>query len=243
MSGRRLTVAALLSLPLLGAVVLTPGAGLAPAHAGGTATSIPRGAALVEALKTRRLKRVEFKDLALKDLVTWMRTATGWNFVVSHSALTKADIDASALSFSADFDDLAVGTLLDVLLEPVGMARRVHENIVFLTSKADALGRPITRLYGISHITWTKIDFIAPDVQLLPSNASVDDYEPEVVDETDPLASGEAVVELVKELVAPGQWESEGWSIRATDLHMVVRAPASVHALIPRALDTIASLK
>jgi hypothetical protein len=238
-----LVLAALLTLPPLGAVVLPPGAGLAPAHAGGTASSIPRGAALVEALKTKRLKRVEFKELALKDLVTWMRTATGWNFVVNHSALTKADIDASALSFTADFEDLAVGTLLDVLLEPVGMALRVHDNIVFLTSKADALGRPITRLYGISHITWTKIDFIAPDMQLLPSNAPVEDYEPEVVDESDPLASGDAVVELVKDLVAAGQWETDGWSIRATNQYMVVRAPASVHALIPRALDTIASLK
>lgn len=229
---------------LAGFLVLAPcGSALAPAWAGGKATSIPRGAALVEALKTTRLKRIEFKELSLKDLVTWVRTATGWNFVAEQAALARADIDATALSFTADFDDLAVGTLLDVLLEPVGMALRVHENIVFLTSKAAALGKPITRLYGISHITWTKIDFIAPDVQLLPSNASVEEYEPEVVDETDPLANGDAVAELVKELVAPGQWDTDGWSIRATNHHMIVRAPASVHALIPRALDTVASLK
>ena len=232
------------------ALALVLGAGLPTAEAGpvGAASAAspstsPRGPALVAALKTKRLKRVEFKELSLKDLTNWLRIATGWNVLPNHAALAKAGIDATALSFTADFEYLSVATLLDVLLEPLEMAVRVHENLIFLTTKADAQGRLITRVYGISHITWQKIDFIAPQVHLNPSGAIADEYEPEVVDESDPLANGEAVAELLKDIVAPGEWDSEGWSMRATNTYVVIRAPVAVHAKIPGALDTISSLK
>lgn len=241
-----------LLLPAFAALVLglAPGGSLPASEAGPVgATSAaspslsPRGAALVAALKTKRLKRIEFKDLSLKDLTTWLRIATGWNVLPNHAALAKAGIDATALSFSADFEDLSVATLLDVLLEPLEMAVRVHENLIFLTTKADAQGRLVTRVYGISHITWQKIDFIAPEVHLNPSGAISDEYEPEVIREDDPLATGEAVAELLKEIVAPGEWDSEGWSMRASNTYVVIRAPLAVHARIPVALDTISSLK
>lgn len=239
-----------LLLSACAALVLGLGVGLPVVEAGpvgapsaASPSVSPRGPALLAALKTKRLKRVEFKELSLKDLTTWLRIATGWNVLPNHAALAKAGIDATALSFTADFEDLSVATLLDVLLEPLEMAVRVHENLIFLTTKADAQGRLITRVYGISHITWQKIDFIAPQVHLNPSGAISEEYEPEVVDESDPLATGDAVAELLKDIVAPGEWDSEGWSMRATNTYVVIRAPVAVHAKIPGALDTIAALK
>jgi|GEM_PF-1931602 len=239
-----------LLLSACAALVLGLGAGLPGAQAGPvsapsapSSSLSPRGAALTAALKTKRLKRIEFKDLSLRDLTTWLRIATGWNVLPNHAALAKAGIDATALSFSADFEDLSVATLLDVLLEPLEMAVRVHENLIFLTTKADAQGRLLTRVYGISHITWQKIDFIAPEVHLNPSGAISDEYEPEVIREDDPLATGDAVAELLKEIVAPGEWDSEGWSMRASNTYVVIRAPLAVHAKIPLALDTISALK
>jgi hypothetical protein len=152
-------------------------------------------------------------------------------------------VDASALTFSADFDDLAIATLLDVLFEPHGLALRVQDNLIWITSKADAQGKLLTRVYGISHITWTKIDFAAPEINLRPSDFSAEEVEPETVVEDDPFNNGEAVAELLKDIVASGEWTNEGWEIRATNNHLVVRAPAAVHQKIPAALDTIASLK
>lgn len=230
----------LLALPLTLAVLV--GAGVAP-RAAVAAPSAARAAALAQRLATTRLKNVVWKDLALKDVVTWLRTATGINFFVNQAALAKENIDASALSFTVELADVSVQSLLSVLLEPHGMAVRLHDNIVFLTTKADSYGRLVTRVYGVSHITWQKIDFIAPDIHLNPSGATGDDYEPEVVRDDDPLTTGDAVAEVLKEIVSPGEWGTEGWNIRSTRQYLVIRAPLSVHARIPRALDVIASMK
>lgn len=212
------------------------------AEAGGLAAGL-RGPALEQALKTKRLKKIEWKELTLKDAVTWLRVATGWNFVVNQAALAKANVDTGTLAFSADFDDVALATLLDVLLEPVGLAVRIQDNLIWLTSKADAWGKLLTRLYGISHITWQKIDFIAPDINLKPSGFTGEEYEPERLVEDDPLLSGDAVADLLKELVEPGAWQTDGWTLKATKDYLVIRVPAKVHAKIPRALAVISAMK
>jgi hypothetical protein len=203
-----------------------------------------RDVALAEALRTRRLHDVRFEETTLDGLVKWLRVATGVNVHVKTAALAKAGVDVSGLRFTATLDDVALETLLKLLLEPHGLAAKVEGNVLFVTTKADAAGKPVTRLHAISHITFTKIDFIAPAMDLRPSGYTpAEEYEPEKVVENDPLNTGEAVVELVKEIVAPGEWDTEGWSIRGTDSYLVVRAPARIQALVSRALHVIAALK
>lgn len=209
-----------------------------------TAVSIPRGAALLEALKTKRVKNLKWTDMSLKDMVTWLRIATGWNFLVNQAEIAKANIDASALSFSVELADVSIATLLEVTLQPRGLAIRIQDNLVWITSKGDAQGKLVTRVYGISHITWQKIDFAAPEINLQPSGFTpATEYEPEKIVEDDPLTTGEAVADMVKEIVAPGEWETEGWAIKATKTYLTIRAPIAVHAKIPRAIATVASLK
>jgi hypothetical protein len=208
------------------------------------AVSSPRGAALLEALKTKRVKNVKWTAMSVKDMVTWLRVATGWNFIVNHAELAKANVDVANLAFDIELADVSVATLLDVTLEPHGIAVRVKDNLVWITSKADAQGKLVTRIYGISHITWQKVDFAAPDINLLPSGYTPpDEYVPETLVEDDPLLTGDAVADLVKEIVAPGEWETDGWAIKATKTYLSIRAPLAVHAKIPRALATVASLK
>jgi len=226
-------------LPSLLAAVL-----LALPVAGAQAGSPAKDAALLQALRSQRLTRVEFKDVSLEGALKWLRVATGRNYFVKRTALAKADIDWESLRYEVSFEDVTVGALMDVLLEPHDMAYVVKDNVVFITSKIDSYGKPVTRMYGISHITWTKVDFIAPAIDLTPSGFVAEEYEPEVIVEDDPLASGEAVAELIKELVLPAAWvANDEWNIRATDRYLVVRAPKAVQDLIPDALDKIASMK
>lgn len=227
---------------LLAALLALGAAAPRPVEAG--EASAVRAARLLGAMKSTRLKQVRWKDMTLVDMTAWLRIATGWNILVNQAALAKAGIDPAAITFTIELDDVSVASLLDLLLEPHGMAVRVADNLVFLTSKADAQGRLLTRVYGISHLTWQKVDFIAPDINLRPSNFTPpEEYVPEVVVEDDPLVTGDAVADLLKEIVTPGEWGTEGWSIRATRTYLVIRAPVAVHAAIPRALDIISALK
>ncbi|MHC5011621.1 MAG: hypothetical protein ACYTG6_11850 [Planctomycetota bacterium] len=235
MTIRRSVLAAVLALGLLGVPPL-----LLDALAGPNA----RDAALLRSLETRRLSKVEFQDHSLQDVVKWLRIATGHNILVKQVPIAKAGIDVDDIRFTIQLQDVTAGQVLRLLLEPEGLAVQVKGNIVFVTTRQDALGRPITRLYGISHITYVKTDFIAPEINLRPSDFTpAEEYVPEEIVEDDPLTSGDAVADLVRELVSPEDWDNDGWSIRATDRYLVIRAPASVHAQVLRALDIIASLK
>ena len=227
--------------------ILALAAALACLPALSTAQADPtaKDAALVATLRKQRLTHVEFKETNLQGIVEWIRVATSKNIVIKVAALAKADIAWEDLTWTVELRDVSVWSFLeDVIAQPHGMALKVTGNIVFITSKADSYGKPVTRLYGISHITWTKTDFYGPSLDLKPSGFTPDEYEPEKVVEDDPLTTGDAVAELLKELLLPSAWEAnDDWNIRATDRYLVIRAPVAVHSLVPRALDKIASMK
>jgi hypothetical protein len=210
------------------------------------ADALAKDVALVRSLQKQRLTEVEFKETDLKGIVKWLRVATSKNILIKTASLAKAGVEWEELTWTVQLSDVSAWTFLsDVVCQPHGMALKVKGNIVFITSKADSHGKPVTRMYGISHITWTKTDFIAPDINLHPSNFTpMEEYEPEKVVEDDPLNTGEAVAELVKEMLLPKGWEAnDDWAIRATDRYLVVRAPADVHRRMHRTLALIASMK
>lgn len=202
------------------------------------------GSALAGALRKQRIRTAKFDAVSLPELVKWLRLATGANFVIKHDVLAKAGLEAKDITFTADLENVSVVTLIGLALEPHRLTAQIRGNVVYVTTHAESLGKPITRLYSISHITYRKIDFIAPPMDLRPSNfVPADEYEPERLVEDDPLDSGDAVAELVQEIVARGEWENEGWSIGGNERHLIVRAPRSVQRQIPRALAAIASMK
>jgi hypothetical protein len=209
------------------------------------ADSLSKDAALTATLKKQRLQAVSFKESSLKDVVKWLRIATGKNIVIKHSALTKAGIEWDQLAYNVELKDVAIWTFMETILtQPYGMGLKVKGNIVWITSKTDTYGKPVTKMYGISHITYTKTDFIAPEINLQPSGFTGDEYEPEKIVEDDPLTDGEAVAELLKEILLPKGWEDNAdWSIRATNRYLVIRAPREVHARVSQALAKIASMK
>lgn len=201
--------------------------------------------ALVRTLKQQRLSKVQFKETNLRGVVKWLRVATGKNIVIKSTALAKADIEWEDIQYTVQLENVAVWTFMDeILAKPHGMALVVKGNIVFITSKADSYGKPVTKMYTISHITWTKTDFYGPSINLNPSGFVDDEYEPEKIVEDDPLNNGDAVAELLKELLLPEKWASaDDWNIRATDRYLVIRAPKAVHNLVPRTLAKIAAMK
>lgn len=226
---------------LLAAPIVLVGSPAAPmAEAGPSAKDV----ALVRTLKKQRLAKVNFKETSFEGVVKWLRIATGKNIVIKSTKLAKADIEWKDITYTVTLENVSTWTFMsEIVAKPHDMAVVVKGNIVFFTSKADSYGKPTTKMYGISHITWTKTDFFGPSINLNPSGFVEDEYEPEKPVEDDPLNNGDAVAELLKELLLPEKWDSEDWSIRATDKYLVVRAPKAVHNLVPRTLAKIAAMK
>ena len=188
---------------------------------------------------------MKFNDVAFADAIKWLRIASGRNILVKRRALKKEGIDPADVRVSLQLEAVSVATVLRVIAEGAGMAVQVKGNIIYFTTERESYGRVLTRIYSIAHITWRRVDFPSPPLDLRPSNYTpVEEYEPEVIDEDDPLADGESVIELLKQFVTPKGWETyDHWSISGTKRYIVVKAPASVHRKIPKALSDIAAMK
>jgi hypothetical protein len=225
---RRLASAGLV-LALLAAAPSPVGAG--PAE---------RAAAIAQAMRTRRISNLSLEDARLEDVVRWLRVATGFNFHVRRDLIAKAGIDLDALSFTLHLEDVSVAALLNLVLPPHGLAAVARDNVVHVTTRADALGKPVARLYPITHLTWKLTDFVGPSLDLHPSGYTPPDVETEVVREDG--MTPDQIAELVKELVGE-DWTQEGWSISVNPRFLVVRAPRSVHGDVLRVLERIAAFK
>lgn len=202
-------------------------------------------AALLAKVKQTRLAKVRFEETKLADVVKWLRVATGMNFHIKTATLAKAGIDVDDVTVTATLDKVKLATFLEIVLEPHELGMKIKGNVIYITTKKDTYGKPVSRIYGISHITWTKTDFHAPEMNLNPSGETFDgEYTPEVIDEDDPLTSGDAVIELVKELTGPALWdENDDWAISGTDTYMVVKAPRSMQLKVMKAMRVVAALK
>lgn len=228
--GRALLIVTAAAIPLGGVA--------ASARADETA----RAVALKKALETRRVKNVKFENTPLEEVLKWLKVATSFNFVIKRDVLAKANVELDAVKATMVLDDVTVATVLKLVLEPHGLVAACQGNIVFVTTKADAMGPPVFTVHPISHITWQKIDFHGPKIDLTPSDYRPEEEPSEVPVEDDPLTNPDYVVELVKQMVeAP--WDSEGWSIKATKTILSCRAPRSVQAQVTKALTVIAAMK
>jgi hypothetical protein len=226
----RHTVAAL-AAALLACSLAAPPAAAGPSE---------REAALAQSLRTRRISSVALEKASLDDVVRYLRVATGLNFHVRREVIAKAGIDLDALTFTLDLDDVTVASLLELVLRPHGLAAVVRGNIVHVTTKADALGPPVSRLYAISHLTWRLTDFVAPSLDLHPSGYTPPEEDSEVVREDG--FDADQIATLVREQV-PVDWSQEGWGISVNARFLVVRAPRSVQAQVAAALARIEAFR
>ena len=135
----------------LAALLITLPAIAPPAEAG--PSTARRTAALVAKIRKQRLGKVEFKDAELKDVIKWLRVATGHNYVIKQAQLVKADISLDDIRYTFSMTDVSVPSFLSMVLKPHGMSAVVKGNVIYITSKRDSYGKLLTRMYSISHIT------------------------------------------------------------------------------------------
>jgi hypothetical protein len=205
-----------------------------------------RAGELLAGLASKRLGHVKFENADLETVLTQLRASTGWNFVLKRHVLLKAGIDVDTIRSNLDLDDVSVGVVLLLVLEPQGLVAKVEDNVVFVTTKADALGPPVFSLYDVRHLTWQKTDFRGSDLDLRPSGYVESEDHPlyggEAPVTDDPFLDPQHIVDLVKEMV-DGTWDAEGWSITATKTFLAVKAPRSVQRRVATALTRMAELK
>ncbi|MCK6461072.1 MAG: hypothetical protein L6Q95_14410 [Planctomycetes bacterium] len=233
----------LLLLPLLATALASAEDAPKKAPAGKPATKAPAPAAraekaesIVNLLKSRRLT-VKLEKATVDELVEHLRAATGINIFVHKGRMTKDGVDPDGIVIDLDVKDVTAGEILNLAFAGHEVGLRIQGNILIVTSKKDARGTPVLRVYSVAHLLVPIRDFPGQDMNVYPSNYQrPDPPEPEVVQTYE---SSEQLSELVRTYTGEGTWEDEGVRITVFRNHLFVRTYPAVHGEIQRFLDQL----
>lgn len=191
---------------------------------------------IVNLLQSRRLS-VKFEDTPLDQFIDYIRASTGINIFVHKGRMAKDGVDPDGIRIDLDVKDVTVGELLKLAFAGVDVGFRIQGNILIVTSKKDARGKPVLRIYSVAHLLVPIRDFPGQDMNVYPSNYEPPEPpEPEVVQTYD---SSEQLAELVRTYTGEGTWEDEGVRITVFRHHLFVRTYPEVHAQIEELLDEL----
>jgi len=237
----------ILALPLL--VTALAWAGDGPADPGkkapkadtAKAAATPGGRAekaesILNLLTSRRLT-AKLEKATIDEFVTWFRASTGINVFVHKGKMTKDGVDPEGIQIDLDVKDVSAADLLKLAFAGVDVGFKIEGNVLIITSKKDARGKPVLRIYSVAHLLVPIRDFPGQDMNVYPSNYEPPEPpEPEVVQT---YQSSEELAELVRTYTGQGTWEDDGVRITVFRHHLFVRTYPSVHAEIQHLLDEL----
>jgi len=217
---RNLTLAALFALLV------------APALAGPEATR-KKARSIANILTTRTIS-VEFKKATLDQFVKFVRTATGINIVVNKARIEKDGGDVDAIEIALEVKNVKVINAIKLALQGHELGLKLKGTILYITSKKDALGKPVLRIYSVAHLLVPLRDFPARDMNVYPSH-----YEPPEAEEPEVVQtyeSSEELAELIRNFTGKDTWENEGIAIHVFRKHLFIRTYPGVHKEVIRFL-------
>ena len=195
--------------------------------------------ALINKLTTRKLT-FHFKKASVTEFLKYVRAAVGVNIVVMRGTLAKEGIDLDALEIDLELNNVRAIDALKLALGPLELGLKAKGNILIITTKKDAKGKPTLVVYDIASLMFAIRDFPAPDINVYPTS-----YEPPEPDEPEVhqgFESSDEVAEMVRNFVAQDTWEDEGITIMVFRRHLFIRQYPSVHRKIARFLHTLQGL-
>ncbi|MHC4225282.1 MAG: hypothetical protein ACYSX0_12665 [Planctomycetota bacterium] len=195
---------------------------------------------LINALQTRRLS-VQFEKVTLDKFVKYVRTATGINIIVKKHAIEKDGGDPDGIEISLKVQNVKVLNVLKLALEPYDLGLAAKGNILIITSKRDARGKPVMVMYNVADLLMPLRDFPAPDLNLYPS--SYEPPEPPEPEISQAVESSEELAELVRQFTGRDTWEDEGVNIHVFRKHLFIRQYPGVHREIRRFLAAVRGLR
>jgi hypothetical protein len=182
------------------------------------------------------LPAVTFDATPLRQAVEWLSAATGVNMILGPALLKESDPDAIRLTLT--LRKVTAKQVLDLVADGNGLGIGFKSGVLLVTTKKEARGKPVLRLYLVSDITSPLRDFPAPDLLLRPAGSEHSE-EPET--ESKPaFSSADDVLSLVKDNTGEGTWEDGEASASTMGETLVVRQYAEVHAEIA---DLLAKLR
>lgn len=226
----------LLPAALLACLLALPGLGAPREEARRPAARAQGARSVLNTLKSRRIS-LDMEKASLDEFVRYLNAATGLNIVVAKNRIEKDGGDPAAIEITLKVADVPAGDVLELALAGHDLGFRIQGNVLVITSRRDARGKPVLRIYPVAHLLVPLRDFPGPDMNIYPS--SYEPPEPPEPEVSVTYESSEELAELVRNFTGRGTWEDEGVTITVFRRHLFIRTYPSVHAEIQALLDRL----
>jgi type II secretory pathway component GspD/PulD (secretin) len=174
---------------------------------------------------------LEFQDQSLKDVVEFLRTFTGLNFVFD------PDVD-QASQVTLKVQNLPLQSALNLILGGKELATLIQDGVVKIVGKAKLATRIKLELYDVQDLTAQIRDFPGPNITLIPETGGV---AVEAAAEAKEILPSQSLIDLIKNNIAKDTWDKEGSSVEYNNGLLIVRNAPEVHQQIQQFLANVRS--
>lgn len=172
---------------------------------------------VVDKLKSMRLS-FEWEDTPLSEVVSFLREATGLNFLFDPAVSPDETVTFSVR-------DITIDAMLRYILQPLDYTYYVEEGIVHISdAETFALKQVKLEVFDVQDITFRLLDM--PGREITFGDAGVQFVDQPA--EAQPQWGGEDLVELIRQTVDPRSWDLEGRDILFQNGLLIVRATPDV---------------
>jgi hypothetical protein len=196
--------------------------------------------ALLNTLQTRRIS-IDFDKASLDDFVKYIRAASGINIVVMQKQIEKDGGDIEGIEITLKVNDVKLIDALRLVVETNDLGLAIKRNVLLVTSKRAARGKPRLVIYDVADALIPIRDFPAPDMNIYGSNHEPPEPEEESV--TQAIESSDELAELVRQFTGQGTWEDQGVGMNIFRRHLFIRQYPKVHNQIRRFLNAVRTLR
>lgn len=197
-----------------------------------------------ERLETETLS-MDFSEAPLREVVDFLRSTTGINFIIDPDVYKEFQ-EEEALKVDLTVNKLRLGGILNLILSMKGLAYRLNNGVVIISTKKRITEKTKLRLYNVRDLTGKLNDFPAMDISLSSKGSQeegtsgVQIKTPEA-GENRPVTTitEEQLTDLIKNNIAKSTWDTATSSIDARYGTLIIRQTESIHKQIESLLNDL----
>jgi len=229
---------------MLAALILGAMALPAAAQEGGTETTDPRKAEVVNKLNTMRVS-VDFNNQTMEEAISFLRDFTGINIVIDAEVYKSQSEDQ--LKVTLKVKDLLLKSVLKLMLSSRELTAMYKEGVVLVVPKGKIDKAVTLQLYDVRDLLVKIQDFAGPKVELVsPQKGGGGPLTGATFTLEEPRSTitEEFITDMVKQNTGDKSWdENPNASITLTNGVLVVSQSKRVHEEVKRFINLLRQFK
>ncbi len=175
---------------------------------------------------------LDFQDNDLVETINFLQRITGVNIVIDPEVIA-----AAPPPVTLKVDAMKLRNVLDFIMRLTSLNYVLRDEAIFISNEAGLRGEVYMKLYDIRDLTHGMTAFPGPELDIPKPGEEGSRLLPPVEDTAPPELN--EFIEIIRGVVAPATWETEGVAIEEFGGSMVITQSATVHKQVDELLRSL----